>query len=60
MSDMSLALVYPPTCHWNTEAGRCGRKDVRPYPCGHRCDEHSPWALAGRPEPTTPSKQEQQ
>lgn len=24
---------------------------ARPYPCGWRCDLHSPWALAGQPEP---------
>ncbi|MHC3392059.1 hypothetical protein ACLQ2E_21730 [Streptomyces lavendulocolor] len=24
---------------------------VRPYPCGHRCSAHAPWALAGQPEP---------
>lgn len=24
---------------------------VRPYPCGPRCSVHSPWALAGLPEP---------
>lgn len=23
------------------------------YPCGWRCDEHAPWALAGRPDPRT-------
>ncbi|WP_275462098.1 hypothetical protein [Streptomyces noursei] len=41
---------------------------VRPYAAGWRCSAHSPWALAGRPEPqpgpgwpadawTTPSPQ---
>lgn len=24
---------------------------VRPYACGRRCSVHSPWALAGQPEP---------
>lgn len=24
---------------------------ARPYPCGWRCDRHSPWALAKQPEP---------
>jgi hypothetical protein len=24
---------------------------VRPNACGYRCSAHSPWALAGRPEP---------
>lgn len=54
-TDMSLRHVYPPTCRWNTAAGRCG-KPSRPYPCGQRCDEHSPWARAGQPEPLTPSE----
>lgn len=26
---------------------------ARLYPCGARCDEHSPWAVAGRPNPDT-------
>lgn len=26
---------------------------VRLYPGGWRCDRHSPWATAGRPEPRT-------
>ncbi|WP_158997204.1 hypothetical protein [Streptomyces aureus] len=26
---------------------------VRLYPCGWRCSTHSPWALAGMPEPGT-------
>jgi hypothetical protein len=26
---------------------------ARLYPCGWRCDRHSPWALAGRPRPGT-------
>ncbi len=57
-ADMSLTLVYPPTCRWNTPAGRCG-KPSRPYACGHRCDEHSPWGLAGTPEPLTPTEIQQ-
>jgi hypothetical protein len=24
---------------------------TRLYPCGWRCDNHAPWALAGQPEP---------
>lgn len=24
---------------------------ARPYPCGWRCDRHSPWALANQPKP---------
>lgn len=34
--------------------GVCVHKCVSParlYPCGWRCDEHAPWALAGRPNP---------
>ncbi len=27
-----------------------GLKKARPYPCGWRCDRHTPNALAGRPE----------
>jgi hypothetical protein len=26
---------------------------ARLYPCGRRCDKHSPWALAGLPNPDT-------
>lgn len=29
---------------------RC-RETARLYPAGWRCDEHAPWALAGRPNP---------
>ncbi|QFR00743.1 hypothetical protein F9278_36320 [Streptomyces phaeolivaceus] len=25
---------------------------ARPYPCGWRCDRHSPWGLAGHKSPT--------
>lgn len=28
---------------------------ARLYPCGWRCDRHSPWALAGRPGPESPA-----
>lgn len=28
---------------------------ARPYPCGWRCDRHSPWALAGRDGPESPA-----
>lgn len=53
MTDMSLSLVYPPTCRWHTADGRCGDPDGHPYPCGFRCARHSPAALAGRDEPPT-------
>jgi hypothetical protein len=53
-----------PGCRWHSARGRCGNADCRPYPCGLRCDPHSPWALAGQPEPLTPTeiqqRQEQQ
>jgi hypothetical protein len=29
------------------------RAEAHLYPCGSRCDEHSPWALEGRPDPRT-------
>lgn len=28
---------------------------ARLYPCGWRCDRHSPWALAGRTAPESPA-----
>lgn len=28
-----------------------GLKRARPYPCGMRCDKHTPAALQGKPEP---------
>lgn len=31
----------------------CGRTDTRLYLVGHACPEHTPAALAGRPEPDT-------
>lgn len=40
--------------HAADQGGRClyqCRARARLYPCGWRCDEHSPWALAGRPNP---------
>lgn len=30
---------------------RCGNSPTRLYPCGHRCADHTPAALAGLPEP---------
>lgn len=38
-------------CIWGTPAGRCGATPTHPYPCGAKCDPHSPWAHAGRPRP---------
>jgi len=35
----------PKGCNWS----RCGRPG-RLYPCGIRCERHTPAALAGRPE----------
>ena len=32
-------------------AGPCGATPTRPYPAGPRCPDHTPAALAGRPEP---------
>lgn len=57
---MRLSLVYVPTCRWHTAAGYCGSTQVHEYPCGMRCDEHSPWARAGHPRPTTPAQQRQE
>lgn len=40
----------------DTHATRCiygCRAHARLYPCGARCDEHSPWYLAGQPDPAT-------
>lgn len=34
-------------CQWST----CERTDVRLYLTGQRCPDHTPAALAGRPEP---------
>jgi hypothetical protein len=35
----------------NVPTGDHSPGNARFYPCGWRCDQHSPWALAGRPEP---------
>jgi hypothetical protein len=56
-TDMSLRHVYPPTCRFGTPDGRCGDPDVRQYASGaYLCDQHSPWARAGQPEPLTPTE----
>jgi hypothetical protein len=41
------AAARPARCVYNCDA------PARLYACGNRCDEHSPWALAGRPNPAT-------
>lgn len=38
-------------CIRGTPTGPCGAKETRPYPAGALCSSHAPWALAGRPEP---------
>ncbi|MGP3914358.1 hypothetical protein [Nonomuraea sp. 10N515B] len=41
-----------PCTHWFGAAGtRCGATPARPYAQGPRCAEHTPAALAGKPEP---------
>lgn len=36
----------------------CGTtENLRPYPCGPRCPQHTPAALAGEPEPDTIAEQ---
>ncbi|MEV5710098.1 hypothetical protein [Actinoallomurus sp. NPDC052274] len=43
-----------PCGHWSDAADRhCGRTPTRHYPVGHRCQAHTPSALAGEPEPGT-------
>lgn len=34
-----------------TQSATCDATPPRPYPCGWRCDTHSPWNLAGRTLP---------
>lgn len=42
---------------WSKPKGTCGwdgcTQPGRLYPCGWRCDPHSPWAQAGAPAPWT-------
>ena len=51
-----MGTALAPACRWSTALGMCGSTDVRPFPCGWRCPEHSPWALTGTPEPLTPTE----
>lgn len=40
-----------PICaHWDGTSGECGAVPTRRYLSGHRCAEHTPAALAGRPD----------
>ena len=45
-------LVVPGHCSAaDHRQGLCGQAQAPLYACGWRCDEHAPWALAGRPRP---------
>ncbi|HEY8378103.1 MAG TPA: hypothetical protein VIK91_16515 [Nannocystis sp.] len=40
-------------CAYVVDGSHCGAvDDVRLYPCGPRCPEHTPAAIAGEPEPS--------
>lgn len=47
-------------CRWHPAPGTPWHDltHARPYPCGWRCDRHSPWARAGWPGPTRPVPKE--
>lgn len=65
MTSTRTQTTTTPTEATEDQPGRAGRRRrpcampwsghgltyARPYPCGWRCDRHSPWALAHQPEP---------
>lgn len=46
-------MTGKPACeHWGGAASQhCGATPTRHYTVGHRCPQHTPAAIAGRPEP---------
>lgn len=49
-STTSKRTTYDPCKHWKDPDGYCGAKPTRMYGSGRRCRDHTPAALAGRPE----------